>query len=129
MGWAPRARLALRRVVLPLVLVALPLDLEERRSQDETCGEHQDYAENDDTDQRPDLLRGRGLQRLRHHPDEEPGRAERQYAEDQRVPDAADNSAPVIDQAGERSEDVKDGEQQAGHVDDVVEGVLDRSGQ
>src|SRR5580700_6161376 len=114
--------------------ITLPLDLEERRSQDETRGEQQDQAGGDDANQRPDLRPGRGalvrgLQVLRQDPGEEPGGSEGEYADGHRVPGACEDAAPVVDDSGERGENVEGPEQLAAHVDHVAEGILNRRGE
>src|SRR5271166_85577 len=87
---------------LGFLVVALSRDLEERRLQEDPGYEHEDHAEHDDADQRPPFWpRSLRLQGLLEHPAEESGREERQHAEDEEVPDAADDPAAVVHDRGE----------------------------
>ena len=109
--------------------VGLPGDLEERGPQDKAGEEHQDQAERDDAGQRPELGGGCGLHRSGDYPAEEPGGSEGKPAKEQEVPDAAEYTPAVVEDGGERGEDVEGGEQQPCHADHVGERLLDRGGQ
>ena len=62
-------------------------------------------------------------------PGQEPGRAQRQQAQDQEVPEAAEHAASVVNHGGQRGQDVERGEQQPGHVDHGVERALHARGE
>src|SRR5580693_6797648 len=88
---------------------ALPPDVEELGTQDETGGEHYEYASRDDADQRPPLRLGRVLDRLGDDPDQKPGGGQGKNADKNCVPGIAEDPAPVINNGGGRGQQVEAG--------------------
>ena len=127
-GTGRRDRVRSRQVV-PDPAFGLPPEVEELRPEYTRGEKHEDDPDADDGDQRPDLRRRSGLQRLDQDPAEEPGGGQRQHAEDHPVQDVAEDTAPVVDDGGERGKDVEGGVQQGRYGDRVVEGVGQRGGE